>query len=173
MSDDLVGAEVQAWFTARVPATWFTGPVDVVVDRDEIQVLGRLVAPILPAGASDEACGMAMASVVKTFREGTRDDRIRIAEEAEHRFGRTVSWGVATDEGVVAFTTASVPVMTRLRMPERQVLDTLIDTGIARSRSEALAWCVRLVGTHADEWLHELRDALRRVADVRARGPQP
>lgn len=173
MSDDLVRAEVQAWFTARVPATWFTGPVDVVVDRDEIQVLGRLAAPTLPAGASDEACGMAMASVVKAFREATRDDRIRIAEEAEHRFGRTVSWGVATDEGVVAFTTASVPVMTRLRMPERQVLDTLIDTGIARSRSEALAWCVRLVGTHADEWLHELRDALRRVADVRARGPQP
>ena len=35
--------------------------------------------------------------------------------------------------------------MTRLRMPERRVLDTLVDAGVARSRSHALAWCVRLV----------------------------
>jgi len=62
-------------------------------------------------------------------------------------------------------------VMTRLRQPERVVLDTLVDAGVARSRSDALAWAVRLVGQHADEWLAELRDAMAKVDDLRAKGP--
>ena len=49
--------------------------------------------------------------------------------------------------------------MTRLRQPQRQVLDTLVDAGVARSRADALAWCVRLVGQHEDDWLGELREA--------------
>jgi hypothetical protein len=61
--------------------------------------------------------------------------------------------------------------MTRLRQPERQVLDTLVDAGVARSRSEALAWCVRLVGEHADTWLTELREAMGAVDRLRAQGP--
>jgi hypothetical protein len=61
--------------------------------------------------------------------------------------------------------------MTRLRQPERQILDTLVDTGVARSRSEALAWCVRLVGEHADAWLTELREAMGAVDELRRRGP--
>jgi hypothetical protein len=69
------------------------------------------------------------------------------------------------------FTTLSVPVMTRLRQSERRVLDTLVDAGVARSRSDALAWCVRLTGEHTDAWLSELRDALRRVEEVRSQGP--
>lgn len=56
-------------------------------------------------------------------------------------------------------------------MPERAVLDTLIDSGVARSRSEALAWCARLVGKHQAEWLRDLREALTRVEQVRAEGP--
>jgi hypothetical protein len=51
------------------------------------------------------------------------------------------------------------------------VLDTLVDAGVARSRSDALAWCVRLTGEHADAWLAELRTALQRVEEVRAQGP--
>ena len=42
---------------------------------------------------------------------------------------------------------------------------------MARSRSDALAWCVRLTGENADAWLAELRAALRRVEEVRAQGP--
>ena len=61
--------------------------------------------------------------------------------------------------------------MTRLRQPERKVLDTLVDAGVARSRSEALAWCVRLVGEHAEEWLGELREAMSAVDRLRAQGP--
>jgi hypothetical protein len=70
------------------------------------------------------------------------------------------------------FTTLSVPVMTRLRQPERRVLDTLVDAGVARSRADALAWCVRLVAQHEDDWLTELREAMSQVADVRTKGPQ-
>ena len=61
--------------------------------------------------------------------------------------------------------------MTRLRMPERRVLDTLVDAGVARSRSHALAWCVRLVADKQDEWLKDLREALTNVEKVRGEGP--
>jgi hypothetical protein len=52
------------------------------------------------------------------------------------------------------------------------VLDTLVDAGVARSRSEALAWCVRLVGRHADDWLGGLREAMSEVDRLRAEGPE-
>jgi hypothetical protein len=61
--------------------------------------------------------------------------------------------------------------MTRLRMPERHVLDTLVEAGVARSRSHALAWCVRLVAERQEEWLGGLRDALAQVRKVRSEGP--
>ena len=41
------------------------------------------------------------------------------------------------------------------------MLDTLVDAGVARSRSHALAWCVRLVGDHEGEWIDQLREAIR------------
>src|SRR4029077_19721369 len=107
----------------------------------------------------------------RRFREDTRDHRIEIAHEAEVKFGRKVSWGVICGERKVMFTTLSVPVMTRLRQSERRVLDTLVDAGVARSRSDALAWCVRLVGEHTDEWLASLRDAMSNVDKLRAEAP--
>ncbi|MGZ4150277.1 MAG: hypothetical protein ACXVQJ_09580, partial [Actinomycetota bacterium] len=70
------------------------------------------------------------------------------------------------------FTTLSVPAMTRLRMPERRVLDTLVDAGVARSRSHALAWCVRLVAERQEDWLRDLREALKQVEQVRGEGPR-
>ena len=94
-----------------------------------------------------------------------------IADEAEHRFGRKVAWGATCGERSEIFTNLSVPVMTRLRQRDRIVLDTLVDAGVARSRSDALAWSVRLVGKHAEEWLGQLRDAMRTVEDVRDAGP--
>jgi len=164
-----------AWFAGRIPDGWFTGPVEVLVDRDEILVTGALAAPTV--GATDageidaEAMEVACRSRIGGFREDTRDQRIRVAAEAEQRFERKVSWAVRCGEVTVAFTTASVPVMTRLRMAERATLDTLIDAGVARSRSEALAWCVRLVGRHQEDWIAQLRDALSAVEQVRATGP--
>jgi hypothetical protein len=162
---------IRGWFTGRLPEGWFEGPPEVVVDREEITVVGRLAAPEVPEGASSAERAAAVDGKVKGYREDTRDRRIAIAREAEHRFGRKVAWGVECGEQRALFTHLSVPVMTRLRQPERQVLDTLVDAGVARSRSEALAWCVRLVGRHADEWLGELRSAMEQVERVRAQGP--
>ncbi|MHB1010474.1 MAG: hypothetical protein ACYC1E_14860 [Propionibacteriaceae bacterium] len=69
------------------------------------------------------------------------------------------------------FTQLAIPVMTRLRQPERRVLDTLVAAGVARSRSDALAWCVRLVGSNEEAWISSLRVALGAVDEVRKAGP--
>jgi hypothetical protein len=151
----------------------------VTVDREEITVVGQLppvtgeqVAAGEDAGAAGEAEADAPAGQSRMFREQTREERIEIAREAERRFGRKVSWGVVSEGRKVMFTTLSVPVMTRLRQAERRVLDTLVDAGVARSRSDALAWCVRMVGEHEDSWLSALRGVLRQVEQVRAEGPR-
>ena len=163
--------KVRGWFTGRLPDGWFEGAVEVAVDREEITVVGRIAPPSVGADVSAAERAAAVDGKVKAFREDTRDRRMAIAREAEHRFGRKVAWGVECDDRRVLFTHLAVPVMTRLRQPERRVLDTLVEAGVARSRSEALAWSVRLVGKHAEEWLGELRSAMEQVDRVRAAGP--
>jgi hypothetical protein len=209
--------EIRGWLTGRLPDDWFEGAPEILIDREEITVIGHLPSPERPAPGGGEAApgkrattkgatakdatakgatakgatakgataegatpegtaerAEAEAAAIgrsRRFREETRDARIEIAREAEHSFGRKVSWGVVCDNYKVMFTTLSIPVMTRLRQSERQVLDTLVDAGVARSRSDALAWCVRLVGEHEDSWLADLREALRHVEQVRAEGP--
>ena len=163
--------EVRGWFGGRVPADWFERAPDVVSDRDEILVTGTLSEPALEEDATEEAKAAAREARIAGFREDTRDRRIRIASEAERRFGRKVSWAARCGDVERSFTTLSVPAMTRLRMNERRVLDTLVDAGVARSRSHALAWCVRLVAERQDEWLSDLREALARVQEVRGQGP--
>lgn len=164
--------ELQGWFAGRLPADWFVGAPDVDADRDEILVVGTLAEPDLPADASSDAIAAARASRIAGYREDTRGQRMRIADEAQHRFGRKVSWGATCGDQTVWFTTLAAPAMTRLRMPERRVLDTLVDAGVARSRSHALAWCVRLVAERQDDWLKDLRGALESVEKVRSEGPK-
>jgi hypothetical protein len=161
-------AEVAGWFAGRLPDGWFTGPVELSIDRDEITVVGPLAEPL--AGEGDVAA--ARAGRISRFREETRQQRMAIADAAQERYGRSVAWGASCGEQRELFTNLSMPVMTRLRQPERLVLDTLVDAGVARSRSEALVWAVRLVARNADEWLTELRDAMASVEEVRGRGPQ-
>jgi hypothetical protein len=163
--------EIRGWFAGQLPDDWFTLAPEITSDREEILIIGALPEPKTETDASDDTKRTAASARISRFREDTREARIRIALEAEHRFGRKVSWGAACGEVRERFTTLGVPVMTRLRMPERAVLDTLIDAGVARSRSEALAWCVRLVGKHQEEWLADLREALTSVEQVRAEGP--
>jgi hypothetical protein len=172
MTNEQVATKLAAWFAGRIPDGWFAGPVEVAVDREEILVTGRLAEPALAEGEeADGARGIAARARIEGFREETRERRMRIAAEAEARFDRKVSWAVRCGDTDAPFTTASVPVMTRLRMRERAVLDTLIEAGVARSRSEALAWCVRLVDRHQQEWIGQLRDALTAVQEARAAGP--
>jgi hypothetical protein len=163
--------ELQGWFAGRLPGDWFVGAPEVSVDREEILVVGTLSDPELAEGSTPEATSAARLARIDGFREDTRERRMRIAQEAQHRFGRRVSWGAQSGDARKLFTTVSVPAMTRLRMPERKVLDTLVDSGVARSRSHALAWCVRLVSDKQEEWLKDLREALTHVEKVRGEGP--
>lgn len=163
---------IRAWFAGRLPEDWFTGPASVEIDQDEILVVGELPPVGLAEGASEDERATAEGARISGHREDTRGQRMRIADEAQAAFGRHVSWGATCGSTTAHFTTASVPVMTRLRMPERLVLDTLIDAGVARSRSEALAWCVRLVGANEDAWIADLRAAFRQVEEVRSSGPR-
>ena len=113
--------QITEFLTDKVPDGWFEGEPAVEWDDEEILCTGALLPP----------------ADIDAFRESTRAERMAIAAEAEARFGRKVSWG-ATRRGVTTlFTTQSTPVMSRLRLRERAVLDTLIDAGVARSRSEA------------------------------------
>ena len=164
--------EVAGWIQGRLPDAWFTGAAEVTADREEILVVGTLAAPEGVEGEPDGAEATAAAKGrISRFREDTRDERIHIAREAEHRFGRKIAWGAECGPVRSVFTNLAVPVMTRLRQPERVVLDTLVESGVARSRADALAWCVRLVGEHTEDWLAQLREAMTSVQKLRDEGP--
>ncbi|MFV0458369.1 MAG: hypothetical protein ACK5MT_06315 [Actinomycetales bacterium] len=163
-------SDISAWFEGRLPDEWFTESASITVDRDEILVVGRLAEPTVEGDDTDLPA--AEAGRLQRFREDTRSRRMRIADEAEARFGRKVAWGAECGSTRQVFTTLAVPVMTRLRQPERLVLDTLVEAGVARSRSDALAWSVRLVGRHQKEWIEQLRQALVNVEAAREAGPR-
>lgn len=170
-SDRISVEDVAGWLAGRLPDDWFEARPAVTVDRDEILVIGRLRPPELPKDADEPTHTAAEVGRISRFREDTRDQRMAVANEAERRFGRTISWGAESGSTTAVFTNLSVPVMTRLRQPERRVLDTLVDSGVARSRSDALAWCVKLVSANTDEWLENLRSAMSAVESVRDQGP--
>jgi hypothetical protein len=163
--------DLSSWFAGRVPKTWFEGPPEVSADGDEVLVLGTLPDVELAKGTSADGRSAARSARIDRFREETREERVKIAREAERHFRRKVAWGARCGDETKIFTTLSVPVMTRLRMSERSILDTLVAGGVARSRSDALAWCVRLVGMHQADWIRGLRDALVKVDEVRSKGP--
>ena len=154
--------DIRRWLAGQLPSDWFVGEPEIEVDREEVVIVGRLP----DVGRREQR------AAVDGFRERSRPRRIAIAEDGERLFRRTFSWGAVCGDERRLFTTLSIPVMTRLRQRERQVLDTLIAAGIARSRSDALAWCVRLVARHEETWLGDLRSALREVERLRARGPR-
>jgi hypothetical protein len=166
MAEDIPG-----WFAGKIPAGWFAGPPEILSDDDEILVVGPLPDVELAAGTAEDARAAARIARIARFREETRDDRVRIAREAERQFRRKVAWGAKCGDQTKVFTALSVAAMTRLRMPERAILDTLVAGGVARSRSDALAWCVRLVGMHQADWIKGLRDAIVKVDEARSKGP--
>ena len=163
--------KLQGWFAGRLPDDWFEGQPEITTDREEILIEGKLPEPTLDKDASEETKAAGRVSRIERFREETRERRMAIAREAQWRFRRKVSWGAECGDQRRLFTTASVPMMTRLRMPERRVLDTLVAAGVARSRSEALAWCVKLVGENEEQWLGKLREAFQAVERIASEGP--
>lgn len=165
-ADDAAG-----WIAGRVPDDWFIGIPEVSADRDELIIIGQLEPPVHEPDATDADRAAAEEGRISRFREATRDQRVHISQQIQHRYQRRASWGAACGSTKIVFTHQTIPVMSRLRQPERRVLDTLVDSGVARSRSDALAWCVRLVGEHADSWLAELRSAMSGVDELRRKGP--
>jgi hypothetical protein len=163
-------ADITAWFAGRLPEDWTRHAPDYTVDREEITVRIH-VDPVALDDATEEARAEAAAGRISGWREETREARMTIAREAQRRFERKVSWGATVGDTHALFTHLAVPVMTRLRQPQRLVLDTLVEAGVARSRADALNWCVRLVGQHSDEWLSDLRSAMEQVQAVREQGP--
>ena len=162
---------VEAWLAGRLPQEWQVSPSELAIDDDEVLVVAHLPEVNLPDNSEPGALSVAENARINGFREETRERRMQIASEGEAALGRAVSWGAACGNTRTTFTTTNIPVMTRLRMADRQVLDTLIAAGVARSRSDALNWCVQLVGRNEGEWISDLRSAFEAVEAVRSRGP--
>ena len=163
-------SEIRGWLGGRIPADWSSGGTpEVLVDANEILVIVRLADVEAPEGGDVDSSRLGR---IQQYREETREDRVEIAQEAVAKYGRPVSWGAECGQIRQLFTHLSLPVMTRLRITDRQVLDALVDAGITRSRSHALAWCVRLVRQHQADWFQELREAMESVQRVRAQGPK-
>lgn len=171
ITTEQTSSDIAAWFAGRLPADWTAEAPEISTDKEEIVVKVRVSATALDDGADESAVAEAAAGRISAWREDTRDARIAVAREAERRFGRKVTWGAVVGERSALFTHIAVPVMTRLRQPERLVLDTLVEAGVARSRADALQWCVKLVGSHSEDWLSELRSAMDQVRTVREQGP--
>src|SRR6266404_3770759 len=106
--------DLAGWFAGRLPDDWFSGPPEVTSDREEILVVGTLAEPECPKDADESARATAREARIKRFREDTREQRMRIADEAEQRTGRKVAWGARCGDDRWVFTTLAVPVMTRL-----------------------------------------------------------
>jgi hypothetical protein len=161
--------EVKGWLGGRLPKDWYTGTPEVRMDEDEIWVVGTL--PEVPGSGGADAASAARQGAIQRHREETREQRVKIADEARQRFKRNLAWGARIGDQVLIFTHMAIPVATRLSLPEREVLDTLVRSGVARTRAHALAWCVRLVAKNESGWIGELKEALSKVGDVRAQGP--
>lgn len=171
MSPEELEGQFRKWFAQRIPKEWFKGDLEVDSDSNEILIVGELPEPSYPKGASASAKGDARRARIRDFREETREQRMKIASDAERLFNRKVSWGVRSGDTTKMFTGLGVPVMTRLRLRERALLDTLVASGVARSRSEALAWCVGLVASKQKDWIDDLRKVTKQVEEVRRKGP--
>ena len=100
--------DVRAWFAASVPKDWFVAPPEVSADGDEILVVGTLPDVALAGETSSDGRAAARAARIERFREETRDDRIRIARDAERQFRRKVAWGARCGDVSKIFTTLSV-----------------------------------------------------------------
>jgi hypothetical protein len=42
--------QIRGWFTGRLPDDWFEGAPEILIDREEITVIGHLPSPAAPAG---------------------------------------------------------------------------------------------------------------------------
>lgn len=87
-------SSIEAWLTGRIPSDWSTvAAPTIVIDREEITITITADEPDLADDASDADRAEAVAGRITGFREDTRDQRIGIARDGEHRFERKVCVG--------------------------------------------------------------------------------
>jgi hypothetical protein len=89
--DEKEFGSIKGWFAGRLPDGWFTG-TEVTLEDDQIVVLGTL-PELKNVGSTPEEKEGAAAGRIARFREETRGERIGIAQEAEERFKKYVTWG--------------------------------------------------------------------------------
>ena len=89
--DEKEFGSIKGWFGGRLPDGWFTG-TEVTLEDDQIVVLGTL-PELKNVGSTPEEKEGAAAGRIARFREETRGERIGIAQEAEERFKKYVTWG--------------------------------------------------------------------------------
>src|SRR5688572_30329815 len=102
---DMTMDELRGWFAGRIPDDWFTGAPEVTVDREEILVVGEIPDVKVAKGAGETEAAAARESRVDAFRDDTRGQRMGIAEGAQRRFRRNVSWGAKVGGETHLFTT--------------------------------------------------------------------
>lgn len=168
---DASSSEITGWVSGALPPDLYQGAPSIVVDRDEILVVGALDAPEVPDDLDAEGTAAAEQARIARFREETRDRRIAVARQAEARYGRPISWGATAGATTERFTTVRAVIATRLGIDHRKALDDLVTAGIARHRGEALAWCVDLVQQNEEAWLSRLGHALKDVQQAAADAP--
>ena len=105
-------ATIQKWFDAHVDDDEILAVVSVSTAEEELP--------------DDDDKEIAIKRIARRFRSGTRQSRMSVAEEAQELFERKVSWGIQAGEDTYLFTHVTAPAMTRLRIAERRVLDTLV-----------------------------------------------
>ena len=165
--------DAAAWITGAIPDGWFTEPPEVVVDRDEIIIWGRLPEPRAGRRRHRRRQGRRPGRPDQPVPGGhpRRPDPGAPGRSSTATSARS-AWGVRCGDTEELFTHLSAPVMTRLRQPERQVLDTLVDAGVARVplRGAGLvrhAWSASTPRSGSTD----LRDAMTKVDELRRRGP--
>ena len=163
--------EITGWVSGALPPDLYQGPPSIDVDVDEILVVGDVGAPEVPEGLDAQGTTAAEQARIARFREETRDRRIAVARQAEARYGRPISWGATAGATTERFTSVHARIATRLGLDHRKVLDRLVAAGIAKSRGQALAWCVDLVQKNEEAWLTRLKEALDTLGQTAADSP--
>ncbi len=164
-------SEITGWVSGALPPNLFSAVPIIEVDRNEILVIGDIGVPEVPEGLDAEGIAAAEQARIARFREETRQRRIAVAQQAEARYGRTISWGATAGATTRRFTTVRATVAARLDLDQRKVLDHLVAAGIAEHRGQALAWCVDLVRQNEEAWLSRLKEALKNLEQTATEGP--
>ncbi len=97
-------ARLEGWFAGRLPDEWFTGPPTVTRIARRSSWWARSPNRTIPTAPTRLPSPRPAGPVIQRFREETREQRMRIADEAEIGTGRKVAWGARCGDEQKTFT---------------------------------------------------------------------